>query len=260
ILLPALVVITFATFLGKDALTRWLDTTMVEDVMEAVLFFALGVSFLALLWTERRSQKFTNFVVLVVGAHPDDIELGCGGYIMKVKDGGGSVYGLTMTRGEKGAEDAKMREAELGRSARFMELDGFWQMDFPDTRLDTVVSEMKDSIEEKINETGATMVLTHTDIDIHADHRAVFESTKVAGRRISIMSYEDVSTPGEFMPNYYADITDYIEDKMKLVSLHKTQGGKTYMAPEAVKGRAAHRGLQANVQYAEAFKVYKLLR
>ncbi|MFQ5736031.1 MAG: tetratricopeptide repeat protein [Thermodesulfobacteriota bacterium] len=260
VVLPALVVITFVSFLGKETLTRWVGTSVVEDVMEAVLFFTLGVSMLALLWTERRSNTFSKTVVLVIGAHPDDIELGCGGYIMKLKDGGGAVYGLTMSRGEKGAQNAEKREEELRKAARFMELDGFWHLDFPDTRLDRVIYDMKDRIEDKIKETGATVVLTHTAIDTHSDHRAVFEASKVAARNISILCYEDVSTPREFIPNYFADITEYMEDKAKLVSLHRTQGDKTYMDPEVVKGRAAHRGLQANVQYAEAFKVYKLLR
>ncbi|MBI2411848.1 MAG: tetratricopeptide repeat protein [Deltaproteobacteria bacterium] len=260
IALPALVVMTFLAFAGKFTVLSWVDANLIEDVTEAILFFTLGSSLMALLWTERRTHDFMNTAILAIGAHPDDIELGCGGFIMKAKDGGAKVYGLTMTRGEKGTDKDGAREGELKKAAGFMELDGVEVMDFPDTGLKDAVARMKDSIEEKIKETGATLVLTHTKIDIHTDHQAVFEATKVAARNISVLCYEDVSTPREFVPNYFVDIGSYIEDKMKLVSLHRTQNEKKYMDPEVIKGRAAHRGIQGGVQYAEAFRIYKLLK
>lgn len=259
-ILPSLVLITFASFLGRDSLTTWVDIGVIEDITEAVLFLALGTSLLAILWSEHRGRDFSKMVIIAIGAHPDDIELGCGGFIMKAKDSGAKVYGITMTRGEKGTDKSGRREEEFGKAAKYMELDGFWTYDFPDTELDTVISGMKDVLEEKIKEVGASVVFTHTDMDIHSDHRAVFEATKVAARHISILCYEDVSTPSEFVPNYFVDVTGYIEDKLRLIAFHKTQGGKTYMDPEVIKGRAAHRGLQSNVQYAEAFKINKLVR
>ncbi|MFQ5586805.1 MAG: PIG-L deacetylase family protein, partial [Thermodesulfobacteriota bacterium] len=97
-------------------------------------------------------------------------------------------------------------------------------------------------------------------LDIHSDHQAVFKATKEAARHCSILCYEDVSTPREFVANYFVDISGYIEDKLKLITFHKTQELKTYMDPEVIKGRAAHRGLQCGVTYAEAFSIYRLLR
>lgn len=260
VLMPALVAITFVSYIRKDSFIEWLNISFIEEITEAVLFIALSVSFFALRWTENRSRDFSKTVILAIGAHPDDIELGCGGFIMKAKDSGASVYGLTMTRGEKGTSKNGNREEELKRAAKFMELDGFWIMDFPDTGLNSLIPQMKDVIEEKIIETGATVVFTHTAIDIHTDHQAVFEATKVAGRKISVLCYEDVSTPTEFVPNYFIDVTGYIEDKMKLITYHKSQVDKNYMDPEVIKGRAAHRGIQGGVQYAEAFSAYRLLR
>ncbi|HAO93693.1 MAG: hypothetical protein A2X99_06350 [Deltaproteobacteria bacterium GWB2_55_19] len=260
IALPALVTMTLLAFAGKFTFLEWVDANLIEDVTEAVLFVTLGSSLMALLWTERRVHDFTNMTILAVGAHPDDIELGCGGFIMKAKDSGAKVYGLTMTRGEKGAEKSGVREGELRKAALFMELDGVSVMEFPDTGLKDAVPQMKEEMEKMIRETGATLVLTHSQIDIHTDHQAVFEATKVAARNISVLCYEDVSTPREFVPNYFVDIGSYIEDKMKLVSLHRTQNEKNYMDPEVIKGRAAHRGIQGGVQFAEAYRIYKLLQ
>lgn len=260
LVLPFLVVITFGTYIGRDFLHGWIDGDIMEDLAETFLFFSLGTSFLALLWTEKRSKEFDKSVVLAIGAHPDDIELGCGGVLLKARDSGASIYGLTFTRGEKGNGKNGNRENELKRAAKFMEMDNSWILEFPDTELKNHIKEIKNAIEEKIRETGANVIFTHTPLDIHSDHQAVFEATKEAARGLSIISYEDVSTSREFVPNYYVDISEYIEDKVKLISFHKTQGDKTYMDPDVIRGRAAHRGLQCGVSYAEAFRVYRLLR
>lgn len=258
--LPSLVVATFISFVSKDYFSGWLNIVFLEELTEAVLFLSLSFSFFALLWSEHRQKEFSRMVILAVGAHPDDIELGCGAFIMKAKDSGAAVYGLTMSRGERGTDRNGKREEEFRRAAWFMELDGYWIMDFPDTGLQGNVAGMKDIIEEKIKEAGATLVLTHTSIDLHTDHQAVFEASKVAARNISMLCYEDVSTPREFVPNYFVDVSPYIEDKMKLIAFHRTQEEKPYMDPEVIKGRAAHRGIQSGLQYAEAFRIHKLLR
>jgi LmbE family N-acetylglucosaminyl deacetylase len=142
-----------------------------------------------------------------------------------------------------------------------MRLDGYWVLDFPDTRLQECVTRMKEAIEARLADLGATTVLTHTDIDIHGDHRAVYAATREAARDVPVvLSYEDVSTPNEFVPNYYVDITDYVEDELKLVSFHRTQAHREYMDPEVIKGRAAHRGLQSGVTYAEAFRAHRIIQ
>ncbi len=258
--LPALFIVTLASIVGRDPLAERFDARLVEDLTEAVLFIALGGSFLALLWSEHRTGEFKETVILAVGAHPDDIELGCGGFIMKAKDNGARVYGLALTKGERGTGRNGDRTEEFRKAARFMELDGFWIMDFEDTALKKRIKDMKDVIEEKVREVGANLVLTHTAIDIHSDHQAVFEATKEGARGTSVLCYEDVSTPREFVPNVFIDISGYMDDKLKLLSFHRTQGDKPYMDPDVIKGRAAHRGLQGGVQYAEAFRAHKLIR
>lgn len=259
-IMPSLVMASFVSYIGKDSFAEWLNIGFVEELTEGVLLLTLSLASGMFMWTRRKVKDVDKKVILAIGAHPDDIELGCGGFIMKAKDSGASVYGLTMTRGEKGSGGNGNREEEQKKSTRFMELDGFWMMDFHDAGLNLSVSSMKDVIEEKIRDIGVNMVLTHSAIDIHTDHQAVFEATKAAARNISVLCYEDVSTPKEFVPNYFVDISWYVEDKIKMLTFHRTQKDKLYMDPEVIKGRAAHRGMQGGIQYAEAFSIYKLLR
>jgi LmbE family N-acetylglucosaminyl deacetylase/cytochrome c-type biogenesis protein CcmH/NrfG len=259
LILPLLLVFTLVSYFGSGYFSTWMDPKLIEDITEASLFLALGLSFLALLWTEQRSKEFSEMVILAIGAHPDDIELGCGGFLLKARDSGARVYGLTFTKGEQGEGGNGTREEELRRAADYMAMEEFWLYDFRDTGLTKSVPEMRKLIEEKIREVKATTVLTHTHIDIHSDHQSVFEATREAARHCSVLCYEDVSTPREFVANYFVDISGYIEDKLKLISFHKSHERDSYMDPEVIKGRAAHRGLQCGLSYAEAFSIYKLL-
>lgn len=259
--LPIFTIATFTIHFGGSTFSKWINVELLHNFSENLLLFALGISFLTLLWVEQKSKEFKEAAILAIGAHPDDIDLGCGGFIMKAKDSGAKVYGLTLTKGENGQSGNGNRKHEAENTARFMEMDGFWVMDFKDSGLKENIPVIKKVIEEKIKETGATIILTHTGIDIHSDHQAAFEATKEAARNAAtILCYEDVSTPREFVPNYYADVTEYIDDKLKLITFHKTQQDKTYMDTSVLKGRAAHRGLQSGVAYAEAFRIHKIVK
>ncbi len=257
-ILPLMAVLAVGMYFGRN----WFNARLWHGFSESILFFAMGLSFISLLHSYYKTKEFKEKIILAIGAHPDDIELGCSGYLMKAREGSAKVYGLTLTKGERGKVNRKgKRELEQKKAAQSMGYDDFWILDFPDTRLKDHLKEVQDVIEQKIKKTGANVVLTHTPIDIHSDHQAVFEATKEAARNVKeLLCYEDVSTPNEFVPNYYVDISDYIKDKLNLISFHRTQERKVYMDPEAIKGRAAHRGIQSGTYFAEAFRVHKILQ
>ena len=258
---PAFVLLNLAFHAFKGEVGRYLDARLAESGMEVVLFLGLGVAFVAVLRAERGHRDLGDEVVLAVGAHPDDVELGAAGFLLKLKASGARVYSLTVTRGEQGSPGSERRAEELGKAAEFLGLDGHWVLEFPDTGLGDRVPAVRAAIEEKIRQTGATLVLTHTEVDVHGDHRAVSAATAEAARRVStVLAYEDVSTDKSFVPNYYVDVTDYIEDHLRAISFHRSQADKSYMDPEVLRGRAAHRGMQAGVSYALAFRTMNLIR
>jgi LmbE family N-acetylglucosaminyl deacetylase len=232
-----------------------------ESLINSLLIIVLGLIYSTQIrYVGKAGSNRAGNVILAIGAHPDDIELGCGGYILKAKANGAKVYGLTLTKGERGGDNNHRREKEANRSADFMNLDGYWLMDFPDTQLQDKPVEIKEAIESIIKKISPTTVITHNPHDAHGDHRATFAATKEAARMVpTFLCYESVSTPEDFKPDFYVDITEHLKDMLKAVGLHKTQSEKTYMDPELLKGRAAHRGIQSGVPYASAFKVYRIV-
>ncbi len=253
---PTLFLLLVIAFFLLKGLNLWGSDIAIE-VMEILIFIVLLLGVATLLWVSRTREREVGRAVLAIGAHPDDIELGCGGTLAKYKDLGYKVYAMVMTSGEEGVPDPEKhreRQKEATQGAHILGIDQLWIYRFKDTELSKHINEMKKEIEKKIQETGATVIITQSPYDTHQDHKAVFEATKIAARGPKVLlCYEDVSTEPHFVPNFFVYITEYIEDKIEAIQQHRTQRNKSYMNPENIRGRAAHRGLQVGVKYAEAF-------
>jgi len=258
---PAAITLNVATFLLAPWLARWTDPRILEAGTEVLIITGLAVALLAVLRQEPTLPEFAGQVVLAIGAHPDDIELGCAGFILKLKASGAQVHGLTLTRGERGTDRPEARPEESARAARFLGLDGLTVLDLPDAGLQDRVGDVKAAIEAKVKALRPSIVLTHSDVDVHGDHRAVHAATREAARGVpTVLCYEDVSTTERFQPNLFVDISQYLDDHLRACALHATQSQRTYMDPEVIKGRAAHRGLQGGAQYALAYRSMVLVR
>jgi LmbE family N-acetylglucosaminyl deacetylase len=254
--LPSLSLAWLLAFACEHATGNGLPLQLVEPF----IFVSLGLAVSVRFWENGPTLNPVPSAVLAVGAHPDDIELGAGGLLRRLRGEGAKVYSLVMTQGEKGAAETRPRAEEARAAARVLDLHGVWVLDFPDTRLRDHIPDMRDAVAAKIAELGVDLVVTHSFREIHGDHVAVFEAAKEAARRCSLICFETVSTPPEFVPNCFVDITAFLADKLKAVASHRSQGSKSYMDPEMLRGRAAHRGLQVGVPYAEAFWVYRWVR
>lgn len=257
IVLPALIVLFLMAYGARIVL----QTGLYYEIAEIVLLTTIAIFAFLLSWDRRPVANPLTNRVLVVGAHPDDIELGAAGSLMRLKQEGTEIFGLVLSRGEKGNKaTAGSRQGEARMAAAQLGLDELWVLNFPDTQMRQFVPEIRELIENKIQELGIHMVVTHSPQETHGDHAAVFEAAKEASRKCSLICFESISAPKEFVPNYFVDITPYLPDKLRVIGTHRTQSEKLYMDPEMVKGRAAHRGLQAGVPYAEAFWVYRWVR
>jgi LmbE family N-acetylglucosaminyl deacetylase len=199
--------------------------------------------------------------ILAIGAHPDDIELGCGGLLLKAARQGHSVFMYTLTRGGASG-DPEQRSKELVQSAKFIGAKALWIDNFEDTKLNGSSSELISHIEFFIGKAEPDLVITHSNGDVHHDHRAVASSTTEAGRFIpNIMSYE-IPLTKDFKPQVFYDISDVVDDKVELIKIFWSQQSKLYLKANAIKGLAEYRALQSRlnttINYVEAFEVMKM--
>lgn len=205
-------------------------------------------------------MRFWTVEILAIGAHPDDIELGCGGMLIQAARSGHNVHLYTATRGGAGG-DPKARVKEAQRSARFMGAKALWLDDLPDTRLREGI-DLISRIESRIDIVQPDVIFTHHARDVHHDHRTIANATLEAARFDSnILSYE-IPLTRDFQPRIFFDISDVIDDKVALVNMFASQSQKEYTRARAIRGLAEFRALQSRfhgaVNYVEAYDVAKL--
>jgi LmbE family N-acetylglucosaminyl deacetylase/CheY-like chemotaxis protein len=162
-------------------------------------------------------------VVLAIGAHPDDVEIGCGGILLRHAALGDQVNVLTLTGGESGGVMAE-RVVESRHAAELMSARLFGA-DLADTSLS--VSDggvMIGAIERVIAEIGPTTVYTHSRHDVHQDHRNVHDATLVAARRVPrIYCYQAPSGSIDFRPTRFVGIDEWMDRKLEVIGAYSSQ-------------------------------------
>jgi LmbE family N-acetylglucosaminyl deacetylase len=159
--------------------------------------------------------------VLAIGAHPDDIEIGCGGALAKHRAHGDEVRILTLTRGAVGG-DAQLRAREAQQAADLLGATLHFG-DLPDAAIPDGVSTIR-MIEAVIGSYAPTHVYTHSLQDTHQDHRSVHHASMVAARDVPhLYCYQSPSSTVDFRPQLFIDISAYIDTKLQLIGAHASQ-------------------------------------
>jgi LmbE family N-acetylglucosaminyl deacetylase len=203
---------------------------------------------------ERRAKSAQ--VVLAVGAHPDDVEMGVGGILARHVAEGHEVTILTLSGGEQGGvaaerADESIRAAEI-LGCRLVHTD----------LVDTSVSEGGETIatiKQVIDEIQPQTVYTHTARDVHQDHRNVHSATLVAARGIPrVYCYQAPSTTVEFHPTRYVAIDDFLERKMAAIAAFGSQTAvRAYLDPELLRATARYWARFTTARYVEPLEVIR---
>ena len=214
--------------------------------------------------------------VLAIGAHPDDIEFGAGGFIYRlIAEKKADVTYLIMTLGLKGIRNPnrynpESRREEAEEAAKVLGVKNVIVKNHADCGLHLEGHDLIQEIEEcmRLGETGSSrppydIVLTHSGEDAHADHREVHEAT-VSGLRSSwptMLLYQSPSTkPNGFRPTFFVKLNEQtLARKLQALLAHESQRSRKYMTTASIKAMAStwsffHR---APNEHFEAFEVYK---
>ncbi|MGY1653096.1 PIG-L deacetylase family protein [Geodermatophilus sp. SYSU D01119] len=203
----------------------------------------------------------TGRSVLAIGAHPDDIELGCGGALLAHVAAGDRVTMLVMTGGENGpGDDAQVtgRRAEQERAAAAIGARLVWG-GLVDCQVVADSAAIR-RVEQVLQATAADLVYVHAPDDSHQDHRAVAAATLGAARRLPrVLHYQSPSTL-TFTPTVYVDVTAHLTGKLAALAAHASQVERSAMVePDAIVASARHWGAQARIGYAEAFQPTRMV-
>ncbi len=194
--------------------------------------------------------------ILAVGAHPDDIELGCGGTVRAASKLGKKVVAVFMSKGEhSGSPEIRPKESIAALSLLGVNEVHFG--DFPDTEIQCSRKAI-DFLESFYLAHKPETVLTHTVNDIHQDHRQVGWISMSAFRNApQVLAFETPRVTASFSPTYFIDITNCVNDKWNALKCHFSQKTKRYITYESMVNLASFRGSQVSLPAAEAFEVVR---
>ena len=215
--------------------------------------------------------------VLALGAHPDDLEINCGGTLARYSKLGVTVSMFNATNGEKGgmggdmAEIARVRRQEASESARVIGASAL-AGPFHDGELEVNLDSRK-VIVDVIRQCKPDVVLTHHPMDYHPDHTNLsklvsdaiymvgiphFRTQHPALETVPFLYFFETASGIGFLPEEYVDISDFIELKKKMMMAHASQVRfiKDHHGEDPVEKieiAARFRGYQCNTKYAEGF-------
>jgi LmbE family N-acetylglucosaminyl deacetylase len=201
--------------------------------------------------------------ILFLGAHSDDIEIGCGGTILRLAEQYPDSVFDWVVFSATGA-----RQAEAQRSATFFvrpaQLRGPVLKEFPDGFMPYAGAEVKVVFEELKRAVSPDLIFTHNCKDAHQDHRLIAELTWNTFRDHLILEYEIPKYDGDLgQPNFFVPLEkDMYEGKVRfLMEAFQTQRSKRWFEPETFLGLMRLRGMECNAPsgYAEAFYSRKLV-
>lgn len=219
--------------------------------------------------------------IMVIVAHPDDEVLGIGGTILKYVKEKDEVSVLILgdgelSRGGTGSADVKKRENLANLVSKKMGLKNLFLEKLPDNQFDSIsLLSITKVVEKYINKIKPDIIYTHHGGDLNIDHKLTFQAVITACRPQpgffvkKILTFETPSSTewslkgiGEiFAPNYYNDITDFIDKKIEVLKIYKDEM-RAYPHPRSYEGvqiLAKFRGMTVGYKYAEALEIIREL-
>ena len=198
--------------------------------------------------------------ILAIGAHPDDIEYGCAGTLIKYAERGHHIYLMVLTSGQEGGS-SEIRKQEQKNATELMSVQKIFWGGYHDTQL-PLNKELIEKIEEVLGEVNPDLILVNYGDDTHQDHRILTQATMSATRYVRNVLFFEVPTTQNFNPQVYVDISDTLERKSQVLNAHASQVMKTNIEDmyiiELAQANATFRGIQGRVKFAEAFAPLRL--
>jgi N-acetylglucosamine malate deacetylase 1 len=209
--------------------------------------------------------------VLAFGAHPDDVELTCGGTLLKLKGLGYRIAVADCTRGEKGSRgDPGTRRREAENASRILGLAFRRNLGLPDTALEATPEAVRRTV-ELLRETRPTLVIAPFGEDPHPDHEACSRLVRRACFLSGLAKADAAGLPfrpsrilfamgrAEFRPSFVVDVSAQFQRALEAIRAHRSQvSGPRSGVPRPdvlrdAEARARHYGSLIGAGFGEPF-------
>jgi LmbE family N-acetylglucosaminyl deacetylase len=207
------------------------------------------------------AARYAGATVVAIGAHPDDIELGIGGTLAALHDGGTRVVmAICSVPADYETRTAEARAAAgiLGAELRVLMEGGCKRIE------DIKTYQLVGLLDDVVRELHPAAVLTHGPTDFHRDHVAVYNACVSTQRLNAFDFYSYLPTmcrpvPVPFLPRAYVDISATIDRKLAAIAAHTSQFYSRGIPFEMYRDFARINGRMVGVEYAEGLDVGRMV-
>jgi LmbE family N-acetylglucosaminyl deacetylase len=207
------------------------------------------------------ASRYAGRTVVAIGAHPDDLEIGIGGTLAKMKQAGAHVVMCVASI----PKDYDVRLAEAKRGAEILGCELKILMNDGPKRLEDVKTcDLVGMLDALIREYKPAALLTHSKADFHNDHLLIYNACLPTQRLayFDIFSYHPTNcrpVPIAVHPHAYVDISETIDAKMHAITAHASQFGGRGLDTEMYRESAHIQGRIIGCTYAEGLDVQRML-
>jgi LmbE family N-acetylglucosaminyl deacetylase len=198
--------------------------------------------------------------ILAIGAHPDDLEIGCAGTLIKYARKGHDVYMLVMTDGACGGDPAVRRKEQEAAAGIIGAKDVMWG-GYHDAGL-PLGQGLIQNIEKVVNAVNPEFIMAPYFDDTHQDHRHLSQCTISATRYSRNVLFYECPTTQNFTPTVFVDISNEMDAMTSALLAHTSQVDKTRVESvdivSVAQANARFRGIQGRTQWAEGFMPLRL--
>ncbi len=203
--------------------------------------------------------------VLALSPHTDDVELGCGGTVVKWIEEGKEIFYAAFSIAEESVPEGlaknileqEVKEATkvLGIAQENLHVYKFEVRRFPQFRQE--ILELLVGLREKLK---PELVLLPSLKDVHQDHHTIAEEGIRAFKYANILSYELPWNLLNFAPSVFVPLEKrHLDKKVQAIRCYQSQKHRNYTDEEFLYGLARTRGVQVSAEYAEAFEIIRMV-
>ena len=203
---------------------------------------------------------FNGKKIFFIGAHPDDIEIGCGALIANIQNTA-EIFCFTLSDNQKNPSLSNVVNEHfesmeiLGVDNKHRFLETFETRQFVHFRQD--ILEYLYSMNKKYQ---PDMVFVHSSADLHQDHATVTQESLRAFRGTSLFGYDVIRSSNGFFPSLLIEINDSdVEKKIEALAAYKTYADMYYFSPELTRSILVRNGAIAEKKYAEGFDIFRMI-
>jgi LmbE family N-acetylglucosaminyl deacetylase len=206
------------------------------------------------------AMNFFGRKVCFIGAHPDDIELGCGALIAHVAKKA-EVVCVTLSDNQKNPalknlpQEHYQSMAALGVPESNVVLGAFETRRFPHAR-----QEILEYMLELNRVHHPEIVFVHTRADVHQDHATVTKEALRAFRGTTLLGFDVLRSSYGFFPHFLVEVDeDDVASKLNALAAYKTYANRYYFSPEVTRATLIRHGALCERPFAEGFDILRVV-